>query len=249
SANTPNDLKITELFKKGTEPTEVSSRFNTLDNVKNAKASLSGNTVTLTWDKLTPATQNTSWVNQLFSDSGYANSFIASLNNYNRSKVGTFGYNIYAKNSNGTLSFIKFVTDNKASFTVRSSDPSTYVIKASYSILTACQSSGTEVSVDLGNVKSEITASLLGSSAVTLKIGETYTENGIAVSEDGNNITSKADFNITITSSSGVSTTVTSLTDISAQIDTTKADTYTITYEVSYEDFTETLERTITIQA
>lgn len=249
SANTPNDLKITELFKKGTEPTEVSSRFNTLDNVKNAKASLSGNTVTLTWDKLTPATQNTSWVNQLFSDSGYANSFIASLNNYNRSKVGTFGYNIYAKNSNGTLSFIKFVTDNKASFTVRSSDPSTYVIKASYSILTACQSSGTEVSVDLGNVKSEITASLLGSSAVTLKIGETYTENGIAVSEDGNNITSKANFNITITSSSGVSTTVTSLTDISAQIDTTKADTYTITYEVSYEDFTETLERTITIQA
>ncbi|MEG2255023.1 MAG: transglycosylase domain-containing protein, partial [Vagococcus sp.] len=131
SANTPADLKITELFKKGTEPTEVSKRFDTLDSVKNPKSSLAGNTVTLTWDKVNPAAFDTSWVSRVFSDSGYANNFIGTLNNYNASRVGTFGYNVYTKNSNGTLSLIDFVTTNKISFTVKSSDTGSYVIKSS----------------------------------------------------------------------------------------------------------------------
>lgn len=246
SANTPDDLKITELFKKGTEPTDVSSRFNTLDNVKNVKSSLSGNTVTITWDQITPATQNTSWVSQLFSDSGYANSFIASLNNYNAGRVGTFGYNVYAKNNDGSLTLVDFVTTNKISFTVRSNDPTNYVVKSSYSILKACESSGTEVKVNLDSVKSQISAALVGGNS-TVSVGSTYSDAGIKVTEDSTDVTKKADLSITVTGPSG-SKTVTSISEIGSVIDTTTPGTYTITYEISYNDFSDTLERTVTIK-
>lgn len=247
SKNTPNDLKITELFKKGTEPTEVSKRFDTLDNVKNVKSSLNGNTVTLTWDKVVPATQDTSWVSKLFSDSGYANSFIGQLNTYNTQKVGTFGYNVYAKDSSGNLRLIDFVTENKISFKVSSSDPTTYVVKTSYSILKSCESSGVEVKVNLDFVKAEIEASLIGSNE-EVAIDGTYTEKGISVTADGEDVTNEATVSITITDSAGVSSTVSSLDEIASHIDTSKANTYTISYKVTYEDFTDVLTRTVTIK-
>lgn len=247
SKNTPNDLKRTELFKKGTEPTEVSKRFDTLDNVKNLKSTLSGNTVTLTWDKVIPATQDTSWVSKLFSDKEYANNFIGQLNNYNKQKVGTFGYNVYAKDSNGNLRLIDFVTNNSIKFDVKSSDPTTYVVKTSYSILKACESAGTEVKVNLDSVEAEIEASLIGSD-IELAIDGTYTEKGISVTEDGKDVTDEATLNITITDSTGISTTVPSLNEIATHIDTSKENTYTITYTITYEDFKETLTRTVTIK-
>lgn len=246
SANTPDDLKITELFKKGTEPTEVSRRFNTLDNVKNVKSSLSGNTVTLTWDKITPATQDTSWVSQIFSDNGYANSFIASLNDYNAGHVGTFGYNVYAKNSDGSLKLVDFVTTNKISFNVKSSDPTTYVVKASYSILKSCESSGTEVKVNLDSVETQISASLIGGNA-SVQVGSTYSDSGIKVTEDGTDITKKATISITVSGPTGTKT-VSSISEIGSVIDTTSAGVYTITYEISYDDFSDTLERTVTVK-
>lgn len=247
SKNTPKDLKITELFKKGTEPTEVSKRFDTLDNVKNLKSSLSGNTVTLTWDKVTPANQDTSWVNKLFSVTEYANKFINELNSYNKKQVGTFGYNVYAKDDSGRLSLIKFVTTNTISFDVRSSDPTTYVVKSSYSILSTCESSGTEVKVNLDTVKAEISASLIGGDT-TIAIDESYTESGITVTEDDVDVTDQATLSVTITDSSGTSNTVSSLSEIASNIDTTQANTYTISYQVTYSDFTKTLTRTVTIE-
>lgn len=246
SEYTPDDLKITELFKKGTEPTEVSRRFNTLDNVKNVKSSLSGNTVTLTWDKLTPATQDTSWVSQIFSDGEYANRFITSLNDYNAGHVGTFGYNVYAKNSNGTLRLIDFVTTNKISFKVKGNDPTTYVVKASYSILKTCESSGTEVKINLDSVESQIDATLVGGN-INIAIGSTYRDNGIKVTEDDVDVTKKADISITISGPSGIKT-VTSISEITSVIDTTSAGVYTITYEVSYDEFSDTLERIVTVK-
>lgn len=247
SANTPNDLKITELFKKGTEPTEVSARFNTLDNVKNAKGSISGKTVTLTWDKVVPATQNYSWVNSLFSDAGYANSFIGSLNAYNASHVGDFGYNVYAKNSDGSLRLIKFVSNNSATFTVKSNDPSTYVIKTSYSILSNCQSSGVEVKVDLSGVEAEISASLIGSD-ITLSLNDSYTEKGFKLTSDGTDITKKAIISITVEDENGNSNTVRTLSEVASLIKTDAPNTYTITYEISYDDFSDTLTRNVIVK-
>ena len=70
SENTPSDQKITELFKKGTEPTEVSSKYNQLDDVTGLSVSQNGNTAKLTWNSVNPPTDI-------------------------KEDYGTFGYKIY----------------------------------------------------------------------------------------------------------------------------------------------------------
>lgn len=247
SANTPDDLKITELFKKGAEPTEVSGRFNSLGNVKNAKASINDNEVTITWDKMNPTSQDVSWVNQLFGDSGEANKFIGKLKSYNNSHLGTFGYKVYAKESDGTLSLIKFVTSNSITFTVRSSDPSTYVIKSGYSIRSNCDSKGVEVEVDLDGVKAEIDAQLNGSSNMSIGLNSTYTENGFTVTEDGSDVTNGTNVSISVKSNHGKNTTTSSLNEVPALITTDVETVYTITYTISYGSFTKELTRTVTV--
>ena len=49
---TPTDLKHSYLFKQGTEPTEVSSRFSKLDTPTNGNALVNGSSITITWDPI-----------------------------------------------------------------------------------------------------------------------------------------------------------------------------------------------------
>ena len=49
SANTPNNMKVTEYFKKGTQPTEVSPRYSTLPNASGLNAKTNGNQIELSW--------------------------------------------------------------------------------------------------------------------------------------------------------------------------------------------------------
>ena len=53
SANTPSDQIITELFKKGTEPTEVSTKFMRLNSPANFSVTKNNNSVTLNWSGVT----------------------------------------------------------------------------------------------------------------------------------------------------------------------------------------------------
>ena len=71
SANTPSDQKITELFKKGTEPTEVSTKYLSVGTPSNLSVTDYGSYVTLNWTGV--------------SDPGYV-------------EDGVFGYYIYFNN-------------------------------------------------------------------------------------------------------------------------------------------------------
>ena len=51
STYTPQNLRITELFKKGTEPNTVSERFSKLSDVSNLKVTQSNNKLTISWNK------------------------------------------------------------------------------------------------------------------------------------------------------------------------------------------------------
>ncbi len=53
SANTPADQKITELFKKGTEPTEVSTKYVAVDTPTGLSVTDNGSYVTLNWNAVT----------------------------------------------------------------------------------------------------------------------------------------------------------------------------------------------------
>ncbi len=52
SANTPSDRIVYELFKKGTEPTEVSNSYSKLDAPTNFSVNYQNNKVTLTWNRV-----------------------------------------------------------------------------------------------------------------------------------------------------------------------------------------------------
>lgn len=52
SSNTPSDKVVYELFKKGTEPTEISSSYSKLETPSNFSVSYQNNKVNLSWNKV-----------------------------------------------------------------------------------------------------------------------------------------------------------------------------------------------------
>lgn len=82
---TPADMKVTELYKRGTEPTEISNAYVPCENVTNLKAKIDNGSVILTWDALTEPKDDKK-------DDNW----------------GEFGYFIYKDNE-----YINFTTDTK----------------------------------------------------------------------------------------------------------------------------------------
>lgn len=244
SANTPANMRITELFKKGTEPTEVSSRFAQLSDVSNVKSSISGNSVSISWNGIkTPSELDinslSGWVGKVFTNSGYKNSYLQSRLGQNQSILGSVGYNIYAKQKDGDLRLIQFTNNTSITFTAKSTDSGTYVVKTCYSNFKAAEAPGVETKVNVSNVQGEITVSLVGSANMTVDLNSNYRDPGVVVKEDGKDITTSVEVETSITSTAG----------IPASLDTftSTAGTYTISYTITYEDYTKTITRKVTV--
>ena len=116
SPNTPSDQKITELFKKGTEPTEVSTKYLSVSAPSNLSIADYGSYVTLSWKGI--------------SDPGYIEN-------------GVFGYYIYFNNeklyfTQNTSYTFSNMSSYYGTYAVRAgykdttdsmSEPATYVFK------------------------------------------------------------------------------------------------------------------------
>ena len=104
SQYTPEDQLVCEYFKKGHEPTTVSTAYNKLDKVKNLKVTYDEKKekINITWDKVaTPADSEESY--------------------------GAFGYNVYY----GDV-LLGFVTDNSYSITANTNISGTYKVVTTY---------------------------------------------------------------------------------------------------------------------
>ena len=151
---TPTNLRLKELFIKGTEPTSISTRFSKLSNVSNLEAITNNNIVTLTWDAVeTPKINTDSYLREyystVFENNDYLNSFVSNRLSYNRSYIGNIGYNIYLKDSNGNLKLLDYVSTNKYKTTIDLSGEYTFIIKTAYSIFKNNMSDGVEVKVTI----------------------------------------------------------------------------------------------------
>ena len=245
SPNTPSDLRTTELFKSGTEPTEVSERFDNLENPTNVKTSYSNNKITISWDAIdTPESISnegiTKLAQSLFTNEKYQNSFIQTRKNYNSNYIGTVGYNVYIKDNNDKLTLIGFTANTSINYTPTSTGENiTFVVKSTYSIFKNAESSGVEITHSFNGESSIIRSSLNGKSEVTLSIGDTFVDEGVEVLENNIDVTNKATVKKTIKDSSNK--TVSTIT-------TDKSDTFTITYTITYGSYTETLTRKITVK-
>ena len=165
SDRTPSDLVITELFKKGYEPTEISAKYIQLNSVTNLKQTLKDNVLTLSWDAV--GKQNDA-------DGAW----------------GDIAYKIYSVN-NGNQELIDTTTKTTYSLNVTADSANKYIIKTAYQNYTGNMSNGTEITVTLPKAK-EISITLSGGNATTITVGETFKDAGYIVTEDGVDVTSKS---------------------------------------------------------
>lgn len=246
SQYTPKDKIITELFKAGTEPTEVSKRYAKLDSVKNLKSALDKNILTLTWDAIaTPEAIDTNaikkYVDSLFFDGGANAGFLASRLDYNKTFIGEVSYIVYKKEADNKLTTLGTTKDTKFTYEVSGGKSITFVIKTIYTIFKDNMSDGTELSVDLSSASDIINIGFNGNiENLELSLKDTFTasKSNILVTEDGKDVTNNATITFEIKNKNNE--TVTS-------ISTDHEDTYKITYNVVYKTKTKVLTQTIDV--
>lgn len=144
SEHTPSNMCVEEYFVKGTEPTEISKRYATLDNPTNGSYTYSGNTINLKWDAIkTPDAIDTSYLTNHFNEyyGNYASKYYDKRIDYNNTTFGTLGYEIYLKN-NGVETYVGFTNMTSFTYVVPSGGEYEFVIKASYSIFKSNRSAG-----------------------------------------------------------------------------------------------------------
>lgn len=249
---TPDDMKVTELFKSGTEPTEVSTRYSKLDNVSNLKASVKDSIVTLTWNKIdTPDAIDLDYLNKyfesLYEDATHRQKALNNRLSYIADNIGSLVYNVYLKDTNGNLKLLGTTENDTFNYSAENGGSYTFVVKSSYTIFKNNMSDGVEVKVELDNQKDpddieveNINIGLNGDSEISINIGSTYTEKSVIVIEnEKTNVTDKATIDITIVRKSDGKTV--------NEISTTSADIFTITYKVKYKNASKVLTRVINV--
>ena len=171
SEYTPDNLKKSFLFFKGTEPTEISKRFNKLSNPNNLKIVEDSSKITANWSKAeTPIMYNPITLKQYF-DSGYGNHAEKYFNQrleYNKNNIGKFGYDIYAI-INGKQKYIGWTEKNEYTFNAPSGTTEV-LVKTSYSIFKANQSDGIKEKTN-SIISDSITCTLVGEKEITKNIG------------------------------------------------------------------------------
>ena len=245
SANTPSDQKITELFKSGTEPTEESPRFATLDNVTNLSAKYSGGYIDLSWTPIaTPWALDqeklTTLATSLFTDSGFRQSFINGRNSYNSSYMGALTYKIYVEDSSGNTTLAGSTSDSSYKYKLRSNSGTLkFTVKSSYSIFTAATSSGVSTTYKLNGTQdvNTPTITLNDKATVNLRVNDSYAILGVKVMDGTENVTTKANITTTITKDGKEVT----------SIDTSKACTYTVTYTAAYDGWSDSITQKIVV--
>ena len=233
--NTPADAMTTEIFKEGSKPTEASARFNTLSNVSDLKASVTGNTANISWKTIgTPEGLNPGYwqpiINKSYNSQKDQASFLNYVMGYNNSVLGSVVYNVYIKNGGG-LQLLTTVSGGNASVKLPNVSNPKIVVKSSYSNFGGAESSGVETQVDYKGISAGDVTITPTSEKIERKTGSNFNyKPSIKATAHGEDVTSEVTVNRTsiVDKQSGEKA---SENDVS-----NKAGTYLVTYDVKYAD-------------
>ena len=235
SANTPADARSVEVFKASSKPTETSARFNTLGNVSDLKATVSGNKATITWNEIgTPEALDSGYwkpfVDKAFNVAKDQQSYLSQVVGYSSSVLGSVVYNVYLKTNNG-LSLLTSASGNSATVKLPNSSNPTIVVKTSYSIFGAAESSGVETSVNYKGVSASDVKITPSSYSIDWESGSNFShtpKDKVKVTLDGEDVTDEVNFSI--------STIINKATNEKAQSNdlANKVGTYLVTYDLKY---------------
>ena len=252
--NTPDDMKVTEYCKAGTEPGTKSIRYDRLDNVTGLSAKEEGNKVILSWKAASEPKQTSLDYFKEYYKVLYAQHIDEKFAEMQAAN-GSFGYEISRRNnSTGEVAVLKFTT--VTTYTVEKQEyDATYYVKTKY------QNNGyttaTGVSVDIqGDVSTIVPSNYdvsISETSTTLLIDDnkTVTYN---IQDDLDSITVLNKDKKEITSSCTINPSKSCSNDNSCTIsDTTmtisKAGTYKMTYTVLYKDINiGTITKTIIVK-
>lgn len=249
SEYTPSNLISTEYFKAGTEPTEVSERFNKLSDVSNLSATSSKGSITLTWEGKSPEVIDKDYLSNYFKQSVFGNSSSAYLNNrlsYNSNTLGEFGYGIYIKDSDGTLTRVGWTSDNVYTYSPTTSSKNlTLVVKSEYKIFKSNASGGVSTDVTVSGTSDNgsslpggstgTVSVVLENSSIYLGIGEADSSDfGFTVNYNGKDVTKSSSIKYSI-SGNGQTISCESIEQLVKEVKMLESGNYTITYSVTYK--------------
>lgn len=144
SAATPENLRSTEYFKKGTVPSETSTRFAQLDNPTDLNYIETTNGITITWKGIpTPKAIDTNYLTDYFSKNIYnywGDKYLNQRIEYNNITIGTVAYSIYINNN-----YIATTTETNYTYGGLITNNTNITVKSTYTNYKACESTGTSI--------------------------------------------------------------------------------------------------------
>lgn len=138
SSYTPSELCESAYYVAGTEPTDVSKRFSTLDAPTGGNYTFDGSKITITWNPIkSPNAIDLNYLRNHFDTyyEDYADKYYEQRIQYNNSYIGTLGYEISLVDSSGKETVLGYT--NSTSFTYNttvSSENYTFKVRSAYSI-------------------------------------------------------------------------------------------------------------------
>ena len=240
SENTPKDQITTEYFKSGTEPTMVSPRYMKLDNVQNLNVTLDNGKATLSWDAAKiPEYYTEEFMNTYITDTmGDTKENYIEYRKEELEKLGDFGYDIYMSNSNGEKLMTR-TNDTTVSLDIgKYIDNVKFIVRTSWLNNKTTSSTGSEYTVSNSEV-SLASVELRGDTIVELKVGDTYTDQGVIVLDNLSDATNNAHVEITIINSKNETVNL---------VDTSSKDTFKIKYTVVYKNSLYVKTRTVIVK-
>lgn len=153
SEYTPSNLKSVQLFRKGTAPSETSTRFSKLNNPSNLSVKYENGKTTLSWSAIpVPDAINSDYLTKYFNE-GYgkwANKYLNQRINYNAGNIGNIGYQIYINTGTG-LRDLGWTSATTFTYNEYLNTNATFTVKSSYSIFKSNMSDGISKNIDIGN--------------------------------------------------------------------------------------------------
>lgn len=259
SEYTPANMITTEYFVRGTQPTEVSTRYAQLENVNDYKVSINGNSASITWEYTTPEVLTDEYLNTFFSQKVFGNStqnLITERKKYNSETLGNIVFGIYQVNADQTLQLITYTNQN--SFTYTGWSNTTLMIKAEYEKFKANASSGVQINLNFSNEnttptpepttpETSLTVTLNGQINMNTTVGN-YVEEGVKTVLYGiDDVTTNASITYQFTYENQIYTFATKEL-IQQKINQLPSGTYQITYIVAYNGKKINKQRTLTLK-
>lgn len=158
SEYTPSDLITYELFKDGTEPTEVSTRFAKLNSPTGGDYTFDGTKLTLSWTGIeTPEAISSTYLEAFFNEyyAEYASKYYNNRLYYNNTYIGTLTYDVYYKNASGALIYVGTTPNTSYSMVSVPAGVDEFIIRSAYTIFKSNASDYLVIPVDL-NVDSNV---------------------------------------------------------------------------------------------